>query len=79
MFSGGIKWKHWQEWVNPLSANPTKWSNTLKHTLFDHFVKLVLKGLIKATKLIKIYKRPSIEQDRSHYVDPCEKLLRESS
>ena len=41
--------------VNPLSANPTKWSNTLKYfvtnlpmnclSMFDHFVKLVLKGL----------------------------------
>ena len=42
--------------VNPLSANPAKWSNTLKQivgklptnclNVFDHFVKLVLKGLI---------------------------------
>ena len=42
--------------INPLSANPTKWSNALKQfvgnlltiflTLFDHFVKLTLKGLI---------------------------------
>ena len=41
--------------LNPLSANPTKWSNTLKHfvgnfstnclSVFDHFVKLALKGL----------------------------------
>ena len=40
---------------NPLSANPTKWSNTLKQfvgilrtsclSVFDHFVKLALKGL----------------------------------
>ena len=28
---------------NSLSANPTKWSNTLKQ--FDHFVILALKGL----------------------------------
>ena len=28
---------------NPLSANPTKWLNTLKQ--FDHFVGLALKGL----------------------------------
>ena len=38
--------------VSPLSANPTKWSNTLKHfvgnlttnclSVFDHFVKLAL-------------------------------------
>ena len=41
--------------LNPLSANSTKWSNTLKQfvgnlpancfSVFDHFVKLVLKGL----------------------------------
>ena len=40
---------------NSLSINPTKWSNTLKQfvgklptncfSLFDHFVKLALKGL----------------------------------
>ena len=36
---------------NPCSANPTKWSNTLKQfdgnsqRPFDHFVELVLKGL----------------------------------
>ena len=39
---------------NPLSANPTKWSNTLKHfvgklptnylSVCNHFVKLALKG-----------------------------------
>ena len=43
--------------VNPLSANPTKWPNTLKQfvgnsltnclSVFDHFVKLMLKGLNK--------------------------------
>ena len=42
--------------INPLSANPTQWSNTLKQfvgnlptnclSVFDHFVKLALKGLI---------------------------------
>ena len=42
--------------INPLSANPTKWSNTLKKfvgnlptnylSVFDHFVGLALKGLI---------------------------------
>ena len=47
--------KHFSELFNPLSANPTKWSNTLKQfvgtlptnclTVFDHFVGLVLKGL----------------------------------
>ena len=40
--------------INPFSANPTKWSNTLKQfvgnlprncvSVFDHFVKLELKG-----------------------------------
>ena len=39
-------------YVNPLSVNPRKWSNTLKRfvgelTVFDHFVGLVLKGLMK--------------------------------
>ena len=43
--------------INPLSANPTKWSNTLKQfvgnlptnclSVFDHFVGLALKGLMK--------------------------------
>ena len=41
--------------LNPLSANPTKWLNTLKQfvgslttnclSVFDHFVGLALKGL----------------------------------
>ena len=41
--------------INLLSAKPTKWSNTLKQfagqlptnclSMFDHFVKLTLKGL----------------------------------
>ena len=36
---------------NPLSANPTKWSNALKQlsaivSVFGHFVGLALKGLI---------------------------------
>ena len=32
---------------NPLSANPTKWSNTLKKfvSLFDHFLWLMFKGV----------------------------------
>ena len=55
-----LKWEHGHLCnqlltVNPLSTNPTKWSNTLKHfvgkwlvnclSVFDHFVKLALKGL----------------------------------
>ena len=44
-----------EEALKPLSANPTKWSNTLKQfvgklptnclKLFDHFMELSLKGL----------------------------------
>ena len=43
--------------VNPLSANPAKWSNTLKRfvgiltmnymSMFDHFVGLVLKACVR--------------------------------
>ena len=36
--------------VIPLSANPTKWSNTLKKfvlSVFDYFVGLTLKGSIR--------------------------------
>ena len=46
--------------INPISANPTKWPNTLKQfvaklptnclSVFGHFVNLVLKGLIKLQK-----------------------------
>ena len=41
-------------WVNPLSANPAKWSNHLKYSSavahklfewFDHFVGLAIEGL----------------------------------
>ena len=61
--------------LNPLSAHPTKWSNTLKEfvgnlptnclSVFDHFVKLALKGLrteartYLITKHYQIY--PSVE------------------
>ena len=48
------------QWINPLSVNPTKWSNTLKQFVgklptnclgvFDHFVGLALKGLSKDVK-----------------------------
>ena len=46
--------------INPLSVNPTKWSNTLKQfvsklpmnclSVFDHIVKLALKGHLKSPK-----------------------------
>ena len=51
--------------ANPLSASPTKWSNTLKQfvgnlptnclSVFDHFVKLALKWLIAATSVFFFY------------------------
>ena len=50
--------------INPLSVNPTKWSNTLKQfvgsfptnslSMFDHFVGLALKGL-RNKKLTESY------------------------
>ena len=59
--------------VNPLSANFTKWSNTLKQfvgkvptnclSVFDHFVGLVHKGLRKRHKInykYKKYKYPNL-------------------
>ena len=51
------------KFVNPLSANPTKWTNTVKQfvgklpmnclSVFDRFEKLALKGLgtLKNVKL----------------------------
>ena len=52
--------------LNPLSDNPTKWSNTLKQfvdnlptnclSVFDHFVGLALKGLTK--QMMKYYVKP---------------------
>ena len=48
--------------VNPLSANPEKWSNTLKEfvgnlptnclSVFDHFMNLALKGLMSLSKAV---------------------------
>ena len=47
---------------NLLSASPTKWSNTLKQfvgnlltnclSVFDHFVRLALKGIMPASKKV---------------------------
>ena len=49
--------------LNPLSAIPTKWSNTLKQfvgslptnclSVFDHFLKLAFKGLNGQTRLLR--------------------------
>ena len=48
-------YNHVRSMLNPLSANPEKWSNTLKQivgnlpticlSVFDHFMNLTLKGL----------------------------------
>ena len=48
--------------LNPLSDNPTRWSNTLKQfvgnlptncfSVFDYFVKLALKGLNKIHAIV---------------------------
>ena len=47
---------------NCLTANFTKWSNTVKHlTMFDHFVGLVLEG-IKTFDILTITKL----EDNSH-------------
>ena len=53
--------------LNPLSANPTKWSNTLKQfvgnlptnclSAFDHFVGLVLKGFMRYHVFMKKSKK----------------------
>ena len=50
--------------ISPLSANPTKWPNTLKQlvgnlaknflSVFDHFVGLALKGLGINTMVIQL-------------------------
>ena len=56
-YSIHIKYEPWCK-IIPLNANPTKWSNTLKQLVtklltnclcvFDHFVKLALKGLLSS-------------------------------
>ena len=53
--------------LNPLSANPEKWSNTLKQivgslpticlSVFDHFMNLVLKGLKWFYKCFRVSKQ----------------------
>ena len=46
---------------NPLSANPTKWSNTLKQfvlSVFDYFVGLALKGLTTAHNKRRVAQNP---------------------
>ena len=61
-YDTGLKWVNEDLWptnisnsvflINPLSTNPTKWSNTLKQ-FGNHFVVLELKGLSKGSKISK--------------------------
>ena len=54
--------------INPLSANPKTWSNTLKQfvgflqtnclSVFDHFAGLALKGLRKVNITLSLPMRP---------------------
>ena len=64
--------------INLLSANPTKWSNTLKQfvgklptnclSVFDHFVGLALEGLKKQfCNYEKTYKLASISCSRGTF------------
>ena len=55
---------NWNE-INPLSANPTKWSNTLKQlvgklptnclSVFDHFVRLEFKDLTNSCQYSHLF------------------------
>ena len=59
--------------LNPLSANITKWSNTLKHdklptncsSVFDHFVGLALKGLNEGNLKEKTWSRITKNSNKS--------------
>ena len=56
---------------NPLSANPTKWSNTLKQfvgnlltnclSVFDHFMKMAVKGL--KLLIVEVISADQFQQD----------------
>ena len=58
----GTAQRVFKDCFNPLSGNPTKWPNTLKQfvgklptnylSVFDHFVKLALKGLISMIAIL---------------------------
>ena len=59
-------------YFNPLSANPTKWLNTLKQfvgSVFDHFVGLTVKGLTKKIIIIIIL-QVKIQDFRSAILPP---------
>ena len=59
--------------LNPLSANITKWANTLKHdklptnclSVFDHFVGLALKGLNEGNLKEKTWSRITKNSNKS--------------
>ena len=73
-YNTGLKWVNEDLWptninnsvflINPLSPNPTKWSNTLKQFfgnlptnffgVFDHLVGLALKGLRFISQIIML-------------------------
>ena len=65
-----------RQFIDSLSANPTKWSNTLKQfvgnlSMFDHFAVLALKGLnVEIENMLQrfssvsfSFKSPSSEKD----------------
>ena len=62
--------------INPLSANPTKGSNTLKQfacnlptnclNVFDHFVGFALKGLINFILLVSLPLKETNEKKHWH-------------
>ena len=61
-----LRWEEPPYIINPLSANLTKWSNTLKRfvgklptnclSVFDHFLGLAFKGLTNLTTLVLMTK-----------------------
>ena len=66
-----------QAYINPLSVNPTKWSNKLKQfvgnlptaclSVFDHFAKLSLKGYLHY-KTITSQNVPSKAQIKNFFI-----------
>ena len=64
--------------INPLSANPTKWSNPLKQfvgnlptnclSVFDHFARLVLRGLRILSVNVTKYAAEEIPNGKLHFV-----------
>ena len=67
--------------INPLSANPTKWSNTLKQfvgilptnclSVFDHFVGLALKGLTVGSVRQRVYLHSFMVDEFREYTIFC--------